>query len=166
MEGADFLLTVSELSLALVTFTALVLVLRQVVGGRLQPIHVLIVRMFAACGITGVFLSLLPFILEFMGLGADLIWRVSSGTLAVTGSSLSIWYFMRRRQVAPDRPHNAGSLLSFVASLYFPIVLPMHASGLIYKDSIGPFSIGLVVIFVPVTAAFFASVEDFISSSE
>ena len=83
MEGADFLLTIGEIALAIVTFTAVVLVLRQLVGGSLSQFHLLILLLFALCGFGTLFFCLLPFLLAFLGLSTEAVWRAASGTMAV-----------------------------------------------------------------------------------
>lgn len=163
MEDANFLIAVANSSIAAITFTALVLVLRQLVGGRMSPFHVLMIQMFAANGFGILFFSYLPFLLTFLGLERKMIWCVSSGLLAFALLWTFTWYFLRRRAVSRERPQNVGTVGTMIVFVAMVPVLALHAFGFIYEGSIGPYALGLVFAFFPILAGFMGTLSDFLA---
>ena len=161
-EVSDLLLTIAEVSIAMIAFAAIVLVLRQLVGGGLSTFHVLILQLYAVIGFSVLFLSFLPLVLHYVGVPTSVLWRLSSALLAITFVAANLWYFRRRRVVAPDRGRNAATIIgSFVVALVIPLLL-LHAAGVIFEDTIGPYPIGLLAGLIPIATTFFASLEDFV----
>ena len=164
MESSEFLLAMADIAIALITFAAIVLVLRQLVGGELSQFHLLILKMFALCGFETLLFALLPFLLNFYGLEERLLWRVASALLLVIIVVTTIWYWRRRRAVAPKRGQNWSTISVTVVHSVAVIGLLLHVLGLIYVGSIGPYAFALVSGLFPVATAFFASLEDFLST--
>ncbi len=163
MTEADFLLTVAEVSIAVVTFVALVLVLRQLVGVPLNSFHVLMLQLFAVGGFEIMLFSLLPYLLKFAGVPLPEVWRVASGSFALVLIVTNGWYYRRRRVVAPDRVHHAGTVIASVVQAFAVLIMTLHALGVIYPISIAPFAIGLVAGFIPLVAGFLTTIQDFLS---
>lgn len=154
----------AQVSIGIVTFVALVLVLRQLVGKPLNGFHVLMLQMFAIGGFETMTFSFVPFLLSFAGVPLSDVWRISSGAFAPVMLVTNIWYYMRRRVVAPDRKHHVGTYLSMVIQASAVSLMTLHAFGVIYEESIAPFAIGLVSCFIPVAAGFLTTIQDFLSS--
>ncbi len=164
MTEADFLLSVAEVSIAIVTFVALVLVLRQLVGQPLNGFHVLTLQMFAVGGFETMLFSFLPYLLQFAGVPSTEVWRIASGSFALALIATNAWYYRSRRVVAPDRGHHAGTIVASVVQVFAVLIMTLHAFGVIYPLSIAPFAIGLVAGFIPLAAGFLTTIQDFLSS--
>lgn len=163
MENSDFLLTIAEIAIALITFTSIVLVLRQLVGRQLSAFHLLIMKLFAVCGFETILFALLPFLLNFLGFQIQVIWQISSALLFTVLIGTTIWFWRCRQKVAPGRRHNWSTITVTVVHSLAVIGLLPHALGLIYVGTIGPYAFALVSGLVPVGTAFFASLDDFLS---
>jgi hypothetical protein len=164
MANSDFLLAIAEIAIALITFAAIVLVLRQLVGGELSAFHLLILKLFALCGFETIFLALLPLLLNYLGVQIEILWRVASALAFVVIIATTISYWRCRRKVAPDRPQNWSTISVTILHSVAVVGLFFHALGLIYVGSIGPYAIALVSGLAPVATAFFASLDDFLSA--
>ena len=162
MEEQDFLFIVAEVAIGLITFTTLVLVLRQLVGGGLTPFHVLYIRVNATMGLLVIAFSMLPLVLSYLGLPFGILIQISSALLAAATIFVLIWYFTQRKIIAPDRQQNAGSLLSGLCGVVSPFILIPHALGVYYVDSFGPYAVGLLLMLAAIGFAFLATLSDFL----
>jgi hypothetical protein len=163
MEEQDFLFIVAEVAIGLITFTTLVLILRQLVGGGLTPFHVLYIRINAVMGLLIVAFSMLPLVRSYLGLPFGILIRISSALLAAATIFVLIWYFTQRRVIAPGRQQNTGSLLSGLCGVVSPFILIPHALGVYYVDSFGPYAVGLLLMLAPIGLGFLATLNDFLS---
>lgn len=158
----EFFLALGQIAMAIVTFAALVLVLRQLVGGGLNAFHVLTLKMFAVSGFETAFCALAPFIFEFAGLGRDIIWRLACALLITIVVITNTWYFRARRRAAPSRVHNRGTWISLAAHILAVSVMSGQVFGVISASSSAPLAFGLVTCLVPMVAGFLTTLQDFL----
>jgi len=158
----EFFLAVAEIAMAVVTFAALVLVLRQLVGGGLGSFHVLALKMFAVAGFETSSCALVPFVLDFAGVDRVSFWRISCGVLTVVMIATNIWYFRARRRAAPSRQNNSGVWVSLIAHLSAIGVMSAQVFALISADSPAPLAFGLITCLVPMAAGFLTTLQDFL----
>jgi hypothetical protein len=94
MDESSLLETTAEVSVAFAGFIGVFLVLAAR-DGRFPPEDSFQIRLIVVCSVAPVFLSVLPLILHFLGLGGPLLWRLSSGTsgLVLIGATI---YLVRR----------------------------------------------------------------------
>ena len=158
----EFFLAVAQIAMAVVTFAALVLVLRQLVGGGLGSFHVLALKMFAVAGFETTSCALVPFVLDFAGMDRVSLWRISCGVLIVVMVATNTWYFRARRRAAPSRRNNSGIWVSGVAHLAAIGLMSAQVFALISADSPAPLAVGLITCLVPMAAGFLTTLQDFL----
>ena len=161
-ENLDLLLGIAEVSVGLITFTALLLVLRQLVGGQLTEFHVMFIKGNAALGILTALFSLLPLALLRLNVETQWVWSISSGLLASALILLLAWYSKARKKAAPNRRQNIGSIFASVTGVISPLVLIPHAFGVIYAGSSGPYAICLLLVLLTLAISFFQTLGDFL----
>ena len=100
MEASELLLTLAEVSIAFVGFSALVFALRERRARAWSYVDSMAIRAPILIGLGALFLSLLPLFLGHTPLPEPLIWQLSSGALAITLLSLAAYYHWVRQRVA------------------------------------------------------------------
>ena len=118
-----------NLSLVAVTFTAvsaLVMLLRQTMGGKLSNFDVYLITSFISFGFAIAISALLPPLVTFFELGATALWAVSSGLAAIImGSTVAI--NIRRRHVVAQDPMSWSVRSSFFANSLSTVILLVNA---------------------------------------
>jgi hypothetical protein len=87
----------ATLSVTFVGFSALVIILRQTLGGQMSRLDVLITRIFIQLGFMVAAGSMLPPLLTLFDISELHIWRTSSLVIAVPSSIFACTYPWRRR---------------------------------------------------------------------
>jgi hypothetical protein len=119
-----------NLSLVAVTFTAvsaLVMLLRQTMGGKLSNFDVYLITSFISFGFAIAVSALLPPLASFFELGTAALWAVSSGLAAIIMGSTVAANVHRRHVVAPE-PMSWSVRSSFIANGLSAIVLLVNAA--------------------------------------
>ena len=95
----DYLLHLAALSITFVGFATIVVTLRRTLGGDLSPFYVLLVRVYVETGLIVTLASLLPSLLNLLGLPGPVNWRVSSALLGSAAAVGQIVYIRRQRRI-------------------------------------------------------------------
>jgi hypothetical protein len=164
MPGEQFLYLIAEVSIALIAFTTIVVVLRQMVGGGLSDFQILVVQLFTVCGFAALFLALLPLLLILFGTDELWTWRISNPLMILAALSIHGWYFRQRRRIAAGRPVNVTNQINFVTTLAAVLLLALGALGIVYQGSIAPYALGLVALLLAAATAFLGTLRTFISN--
>jgi len=147
LRGTAYLFTLATLSVSFVGFSALVMMLRQTLGGEMSKFDVLITRIFIQLGFMVAAGSMLPPLLALFFWPAELIWRVSSAVVAIPAFLFAVTYPARRRSVSGMQMPLAVWLdvlvLPFLAS-----VLILNAAGVVIQPGPGPFGLALTGILI------------------
>jgi hypothetical protein len=105
MEYRDFLLTLAEVSVAIVAFVTIILVVRQSTGQQLSSLQVLVARALIEMGLLALLFSLLPILVSYFGVTGSALWRWLSGTLALCmGLIWGFWPYRRSKIVKASDP--------------------------------------------------------------
>ena len=100
--GSSYLYALATLSMTFAGFSAIVIVLRQTIGQRLSPFHLLVTRLYIESGFWAAAFSMLPPLLALCGVPADPVWRISSGVIALVLTTYGVTYRMRRRAIVQE----------------------------------------------------------------
>src|SRR5438552_18518932 len=109
MEGGSsgfaltYLYTLAALSITFVGFTALVVILRQTLGGELSRLDVLITRIFIQLGFMVAAGCMLPPLLMLFHVSGAWIWRFSSMVIAIPTLVFACTYPSRRKAASGVR---------------------------------------------------------------
>lgn len=117
MNESSLLQTTAEVSVAFTGFIGIFLVLAAR-DGRFPPGDSFVIRLIVICSIGPVFFAVLPLVLNGLGLSGAPLWRLSSGTIAVT-EVVAITHLVRQvRSLETDegRALNYGFVLWLLAT--------------------------------------------------
>jgi hypothetical protein len=118
-----------NLSLIAVTFTAvsaLVMLLRQTMGGKLSNFDVYLITSFISFGFAIAISALLPPLVSFFELGSVALWAVSSGMAAIIMGG-TVATNIHRRHVVAREPMSWSVRSSFFANSFSTILLLVNA---------------------------------------
>jgi len=114
-ENADFLLTVSEIAIAIVAFATIILVFRQSTGRDLTQLQVLATRSIVEVSLGIAVFALLPIVLVNAGFTGTGLWRASNGAFGTFLVSFWVTYAERRRRATkPGDPHRGFTFFTVV----------------------------------------------------
>ena len=145
LSGSTYLYTIAGLSVTFVGFSALVVLLRQIVGGAMTRLDTLITRIFIQLGFIVVAGAMLPPLLSLFHLSPDRIWRISSAIAAIPAFLFAVTY-PKRRHAASGVPTPAVIWLDILVLLLAAVALVCNAAGLGFEPGPGPFAAALTTI--------------------
>jgi hypothetical protein len=98
------------IELDLVGFTAIVLILRQSIGGPLSPLDTLVARLFMSWGFLITYLSMLPMVLAAFKLDHTEVWQISSAPAPppLRGAGAKKFPILKCLRSADGRPRSRG----------------------------------------------------------
>src|SRR5262245_61122442 len=145
LPGANYLYALATISVTFVGFSALLLVFRQTIGGKMTKYDSYFTLSFMQAGFIVTAGGLLPQLLAFYDMPNASVWRASSLIMAI-----AIFLFVittpRRRRVATKEPVPlyVGLLLylQFIAGGY----LLVNAAGWPFPPSLAPFALALTLM--------------------
>ena len=154
MEASDLLLTLAEISIAFVGFSAVIVIFRQFASGEFSRFQHLQVAVLIRGGLLVLFLCVLPLLLELFPLPSVLAWRLASGVQAlVIAAHLALYAAERTRSLtaspAPETSRT-GYLVRMVSTglvvvlqvlnaIVFPdsVVRPVYCTGVLWMLGVG-----------------------------
>jgi hypothetical protein len=145
LPGANYLYALATISVTFVGFSALLLVFRQTIGGKMTSYDSYFTLAFMQAGFIVTAGGLLPQLLAFFEMSHGSVWRASSAIMAIP-----IFLFVattpRRRRTATDAsvPFYVGFLLllQFLAGA----CLLLNAVGWPAPPNLAPFALALAVM--------------------
>lgn len=161
----EFLFVIAQVAIALIAFTTIVVVLRQMAGGCLSKFEILVVQLFTVCGFATLFLSLLPPIMLFFDVPPATLWPIVNLIMIVTVVGIHIWYFRSRKIVAPTRKWNFTNFLNLTTLVTAVVLLSLGTFGLAFDNSIAPYAFALFGLLLAAASAFLGTLTSFLGIS-
>ena len=96
----SYLYTIAILAMTFIGFSAIVMLLRQTLHGKLSRLDLLIAQVYMEFGLIISVGAMLPPLLMFWELPATMVWRGSSGLLAIPILAFAATYPARRRRAS------------------------------------------------------------------
>ncbi len=103
LPNATYLYTLALIAIGYVGFTAIVLILRQSVGGALLPIDTVVARLFMGWGFLLTYVSIMPMLLAAFDLSELTVWRISSVLAGPSFVAMQLSYPILRSQITGER---------------------------------------------------------------
>jgi hypothetical protein len=118
VDESSLLELTAEVSIAITGFISIFLVLAAR-DGRLLPVDAFTIRIIVICSFGPVFYSVLPLILNSLGLSEAVLWRCSSSAIGFSGIVIAVYMARQLRFLEPGegRKLNHGFVLGVAASL-------------------------------------------------
>ena len=99
LPNAAYLYTLALIAIGYVGFTAIVLILRQSLGGALSSLDALVARLFMVRGFVITYLSMAPMFLAGFELGPTKVWQISSAFAGLTLIVVHVGYQLLRARI-------------------------------------------------------------------
>ena len=130
LPNAAYLYTLALIAVAYVGFTAIVLILRQSVGGALSPLDTLVARLFMGWGFLITYLSMLPMLLAAFEFGHKAVWQIASAFAGLSFLVMHVGYQIWRGRVTGE-PTPSHLWLHTVSGSAFGAVLLVNAAAIV-----------------------------------
>lgn len=148
MLPSDYFLTIAEVSLGFVGFSAVVVALRQVRGVERSKLQHFAARALIELGFACLFLALLPLILELFSVSSARLWQLCCASLGVFLIVYSTTYVFRRRPLAPVSPARPWAIyLRLTINHVLGIVALLSSAGLGFPSGPGLYALGIAWLF-------------------
>jgi hypothetical protein len=148
MFTSDFFLTIAEISLAFVGFSAVVVALRQSGAAQWSSFQRFSARILIELGFACLFLALLPLLLQLLGVGEPTVWQLSCASLGLFLLAYFTAYPFRRRPIATVSPARRWAIYSRIALNHALGVTALISSfGLGVPSGPGIYALGIAWLF-------------------
>ncbi|HEY4040049.1 MAG TPA: hypothetical protein VGM15_14600 [Burkholderiaceae bacterium] len=143
-----YLYTLATLAVTFVGFSALVIIMRQTLGGAMSKLDILITRIFIQLGFMVAAGCMLPPMLSLFQISDAQIWRLSSIAMALP-SLLFATTYPSRRKAASGVPMPVHIGIGVLCLLLLSLSLFFNAAGIFAFSGPGPFAAALTgILFV------------------
>ena len=147
LPGSNYLYTISTLSITYAGFAALIVIFRQIIGGRVSNFDVYVIHSILMRSFIIAFSAMLPPALALFDLSQSVIWRISSLFAAVLLGLFTLTMPAKRR-AATDRPITKWLYIIIGAQTLITIFLLMMVLGILVEPAAGPFVIAITAILI------------------
>ena len=130
LPNAAYLYTLALIAIGYVGFTAIVLILRQSLGGTLSSLDTLVARLFMVRGFVITYLSMVPMLMAGFELSHTAVWQVSSGLGGLSLVVMHVGYQVLRGRITGD-PTPLHLWFYTVSGLTFGVVLLANAAAIV-----------------------------------
>jgi hypothetical protein len=147
LPGSGLFYALAALAMAFVSFTSIVVVLRQGTGKPPSPLHVLLTKAFCEMGLLATAFAMSAPVLAICGVREDLAWQISSAIILAIFASYVAFYPRRRKGAAPEEKLPLRLyILIIIIGIFVVIALCMNIVGLPTKPGPGPVAIAVVCV--------------------
>jgi hypothetical protein len=141
LPGSPYLYALAALAMTFAGFSAVAIVLRQTLGRRLSPFHLLVTRLYIESGFWAAAFSMMAPLLALCELPPDLVWRLSSIAIAAILIAYGATYPVRRRRIVPDGLPSRRWIAIGCVSLVVVAALIGNAFGVPYRPNPAPVAV-------------------------
>jgi hypothetical protein len=154
VEASGYLYAIAAIGMSFAGLSVLTMVVRQLLGGQMTKFDTFVARSWVQLGFMITFASILPPLLGLFEVSTLLVWRISSGVMAII---LGCWAstFPRRRQATnptrlpiPVVIFCAAMDLTALALAANAIAGPLERSPGVYAASVTAILIGAAMLFL------------------
>jgi hypothetical protein len=156
LPGSGYFYTLATVAITFVTFSSLLIILRQTVGAGLTPYDSTVTRFFMELGFIVILGALLPPLLAICDARPELIWRVSSGLTGVILLLRIVTWPAQRRKVLGRQPP-ALAALYMAAGFLAALLMIANAIGVPWHPAMRLHAIGVTLMLFTTGAAFLLS---------
>jgi hypothetical protein len=167
IHGAAYLYTLAALGMAFLSFTSIVIIIRQSLGSTgLSPFQLLVTQVLIEHGFMVVSLSVIPLLLALFDLSEDTVWRISSVAAALVAGSWVGFYWFWRYPAVRSYPHPTFARINFGMTVITVIALLWNSTGLPFKPQVGPYAAAITWILFQGADIFLLSIKAFLRGSK
>ena len=154
MEASGYLYTIAAVGMSFAALSVLTMVLRQILGGQMTKFDTFVARTWVQLGFMVTFGSILPPLLELFEVSALVVWRISSGLMAIILGWWALTFPGRRyatnstRLPIPVIIFTAAMDLVALALATNAIAVPVERLPGVYAASVTAILIGAAMLFL------------------
>jgi hypothetical protein len=143
--GTGYLYIIATLSITYAGFAALIVIIRQIIGGGVSSFDVYLIRNVLMRSFIVATSAMMPPLLALFELSQSIIWRISSLIAALLMGLFTLTFRARRRAVT-DIPMPMWALIIHVLQAFIVIFLLMIALRIFIEPAAGPFAFGVTAL--------------------
>jgi hypothetical protein len=144
LPGTSYLYTMAILAMTFIGFSAIVMLLRQTLHGKLSRLDLMIAQSYMEFGLMISVGAMLSPLLSSWELSPAIIWRVSSGLLAACVLVFAFTYPARRRK-ASHEPTPLYVKINLSIVYFIGIIFLINTSGALHEQSGAVFLTNLTI---------------------
>ena len=153
LPNAGYLYTLALIAIGYVGFTAIVLILRQSLGGTLSSLDALVARLFMVRGFVITYLSMAPMLLAGFEPSHTTVWQVSSALGGLSLVVMHVGYQVLRGRITGD-PTPLHLWFYTVSGFTFGIVLLANALAIVPTAIAAIYVAGVTLDMIQASVAF------------
>lgn len=145
MEESPILLTLTQITVAFVGFSAIIATFQFKEGYTIKKSEAIDLQLIVATGLVGTFFSLFPLMLSSFGLSDSLVWAISSATGSIN-YLLFIYYLSRNVKLSKFRRKKSKMIvfIYFLIGFLILILNLLNAFNVLFQREFGPYFISLI----------------------
>ena len=154
MDASGYLYAMAAVGMSFAGLSVLTMILGQMLGGQMNKFDGFVARSWVQLGFMITFGALLPPLLGLFGVSTLMVWRISSGLMAIILGSWALT-FPRRRHVAKSTPLPTQVIIFCVAMDLVALALAANAIAVpverlagVYAASVTAILIGAALLFL------------------
>src|SRR5579871_1638690 len=152
MEASGYLYTIAAVGMSFAGLSVLTMILRQILGGEITKFDSFVARTWVQLGFMITFGSILPPLLVLIEVSTPMVWRISSGLMAIILGCWALTFPRRRHATKPTRL--PIPVIIFVASMDLnalvanAITAPVERLPGVYAAAVTAILIGAAMLFL------------------
>jgi len=154
VDASGYLYIIATAGMSFAALSVLTMVLRQILGGEMTKFDTFVARTWVQLGFMVTFSSILPPLLGLFEVPAPLVWRISSGLLAIILGWWALTFPQRRYAAKPTRfplqviIFSAAMDLTALALAANAIAVPLERLPGVYAASVTAILLGAAMLFL------------------
>jgi hypothetical protein len=154
MEAFGYLYTIAAVGMSFAGLSVLTMILRQMLGGQMTKFDSFVARTWVQLGFMITFGSILPPLLALSEVSTPMVWRISSGLMAIILGGWALT-FPRRRHATNPAPLPIPVIIFVVAMVLIALALAANAIAVpverlpgVYAAAVTAILIGAAMLFL------------------
>jgi len=154
VDATGYLYTIATVGMTYAGLSVLTMILRQMLGGQMTKWDSFVTRTWVQLGFMTTFGSILPPLLMLFEAPAPIVWRISSGVMAVILGGWALTFPRRRRAAYPTRlplqviVYSVAMDIAALALAANAIVIPIERLAGVYAAAVTAILVGGGMLFL------------------
>ncbi len=154
MEAFGYLYTIAAVGMSFAALSVLTMVVRQILGGQMTKFDTFVARTWVQLGFMITFGSIVPPLLGLFEVSTPVVWRISSGLMAIILGWWALTFPRRRQATNPSRLplqviiFSAAMDVTALALAANAIALPVQRLPGVYAASVTAILVGAAMLFL------------------
>ena len=152
--ASDYLYMIAAVGMSFAGLSVLTMILRQILGGQMTKFDSFVARTWVQLGFMITFGAILPPLLGLFEVSTPVVWRISSGVMAIILGWWALTFPRRRRATKPTRlpiqviTFSAAMDLVALALAANAIAVPVERLPGVYAASVTAILVGAAMLFL------------------